>query len=34
MFFIFPSFKKIVQNLDKMFPERNFERQFETLNVL
>ena len=34
MFFIFPNFKKIVQNFDKMLPERNFERQVETLNAL
>ena len=27
-------FQKIVQNFDKMLPEGNFERQFETLNAL
>ena len=27
-------FQKIVQNFDKMLPERNFESQFETLNAL
>ena len=27
-------FQKIVQNFDKMLPEGNFERQFDTLNAL
>ena len=27
-------FQKIAQNFDKMLPEGNFERQFETLNAL
>ena len=27
-------YKKLVQNFDKMLPEGNFERQFETSNVL
>ena len=27
-------FQKIVQNFDKMFPEGNFEHQFQTFNAL
>ena len=33
LFFI-SEFLKNVQNFDKMLPERNFERQLETLNAL
>ena len=32
LFYIF-EFQKIVQNFDKILPERNLERQFEPLNT-
>ena len=32
-FFFILEFQKIVQNFDKMSPEGNFERQFETLDA-